>query len=139
VIEQGLRLLIQAGITSLSLNPAGNGAAVQLPENLISSVTPMAWTYRCIISEPTYILEGQDGFTDLEVQIDCHGYAMVNAIALARAIDGVLRGGYSGTLSDPDSTFVFGIIRIGPFIDGFSDANRSYVRTLEYSVQYGQI
>jgi hypothetical protein len=64
---------------------------------------------------------------------------MANAMTLARKIDGVLRGGFSGVLPDPDSTFVQGIFRSGPSVDGFSDLNRSYVRTLEYLVNYDQI
>ena len=63
---------------------------------------------------------------------------MADAIALARAIDGVLRGGYSGVLSDPDHTRVHGIFRRGPYVDGYSDLNRSYVRTMEYLVNYNQ-
>ena len=136
MIEQGLVLLIQAGLGNPPMAPGG--FAVELPKDQISATAPMAWTYRCIVADPTYHLGGQDGFTGLELQIDCHGYTMANAIALARAIDAVLRGVYSGTLSDPDATVVQGIFRMGPFLDGFSDANRSYVRTLEYLVNYNQ-
>jgi hypothetical protein len=141
MIEQGLVALIQNGIASLKLDPRGNGVAVMLPKDLLSpggSVT-MAWTYRGIVSTPTYVLEGQDAYTEWEIQIDCHGQTMVQAMTLARAIDGVLRGGYSGTLPDPDNTRVFGIQRIGPYLDGYSDANRSFVRTLEYKIDYAQI
>lgn len=135
MIEAGLVLLIQGGIGGI----APGGFAVQLAKDQISAAAPMAWTYRSITSEPTYVLEGQDALTGWEVQIDSHGYTMANAITLARAIDGVLRGGFQGTLSDPDHTVVLGIFRRDPFIDGFSDANRSYVRTAEYLVQYYQI
>ena len=138
MIEAGLVALVQQGITS-ALPGVPGGFAVQLPKDQISSASAMAWTYRCIVAEPTYTLQGQDPFTGLELQIDCHGYAMADAIALARAIDGVLRGGYSGVLPDADHTVVQGIFRMAPFTDGFSDANRSYVRTLEYLVNYDQI
>lgn len=137
MIEQGLVMLIQAGLGTPPLAPGG--WAVQLPKDLISPATPKAWTYRCIVSEPSYHLTGESGFTALEVQIDCHGLTMPDAIALARAIDGVLRGGYAGTLPDPDATVVQGIFRQGPYVDGFSDANRSYVRTLEYLINYNQV
>ena len=137
MIEQGFVALIQAGLGSPPMAPGG--FAVQLPKDQISSAAPMAWTYRSIVSDPTYHLGGQDALTGWEVQIDCHGYTMANAITLARAIDAVLRGGYTGVLSDPDHTFVQGVFRMGPFIDGFSDVNRSFVRTLEYLVNYDQI
>jgi len=137
MIEAGLVTLIQAGLGTPPMAPGG--FAVQLPKDQISSTSPMAWTYRGIIVEPTYVLEGQDAFTEWEVQIDCHGYTMANAITLARAIQGVLRGNWSGVLPDPDHTVAFGVQQeqLGP--DGFSDANRSYVRTLEYKIQYAQI
>jgi hypothetical protein len=115
------------------------GFAVQLPKDLISQTTPKAWTYRSITSEPTYVLEGQDGFTTWEIQLDCHGNTMDDAIVLARAIDSILRGGFRGILSDPDRTVVQGIFRQGPLVDGFSDSNRTYVRTLEYRIEYNQV
>ncbi len=137
MIEAGLVTLIQAGLGTPPMAPGG--FAVQLPKDQISSASPMAWTYRGIIVEPTYVLEGQDAFTEWEVQIDCHGYTMANAIALARTIQAVLRGNWSGVLPDPDHTVVFGVQQEPPGPDGFSDANRSYVRTLEYKIQYAQI
>jgi hypothetical protein len=48
-----------------------------------------------------------------------------------------MRGLYSGTL--PDGTIVQAIIRKPAFIDGYSDLNRSYVRSLEYEIQFDQI
>jgi hypothetical protein len=137
VVEQGLVLLIQSGISSLTPSVPG-GFAAELPKDQISASSPMAWTYRSITSEASYHLGGQDAFTGWNVQIDCHGYTMANAIALARAIDGVLRGIYQGTLPDTDQTFVQGIFRDPQFVDGYSDANRSFVRTMEYLVQYDQ-
>lgn len=91
-------------------------------------------------SDPSYVLAGQDSACDWHLVIDCHGATMANAITLARAIDGILRGATSAFhLPDPDNTFVQGIFRVAPFIDGFSDLNRSFVRTLEYRVIYNQI
>jgi hypothetical protein len=138
MIEQGLVMLIDQGISSVISGVPG-GSSVQLAKDQLSQSNSKAWTYRCFHSEPTYVLEGQDGFTAMELQIDCHGYTAADAQALARAIDGVLRGGFAGTLSDPDHTLVQGIFRQGPFLDGFSDSNRSFVRTLEYLVNYNQI
>jgi hypothetical protein len=142
MIDEGLVALIQSGITLQSNPPlAPGGFAVQLPENLIGApgqpgTYTMAWTFRSIISDPTIVLEGQDPFTSLEIQIDCHGYTMAYARLLARAIMRALPIGYAGTLTDADSTVVAGIFRLAPFIDGFSDADRSFVRSLEYKINY---
>jgi hypothetical protein len=137
-IEQGLVSLIQSGIGSL----APGGYAATVPEtNQVTAANPKAWTYRTIISMPTYVLEGEDLLTELELQIDCHGYTMDDAILLAKAIKSALRaaaptGGSPLVLSDPDNTVVQGIFRRAPHLDGYSDANRTYVRTLEYLVTY---
>jgi hypothetical protein len=135
-VAQGLYLLIQSGITSIS--PLPPGFAVQLPENQLSSTAPMAWSYRSITSTPTYTLAGQVSFTSWTVQIDSHGLTMAYAEQLAGAIDGVLRGGWSGTMSDPDSTVVNGIFRKSTFVDGFRDENKSFVRSIDYCVQFYQ-
>jgi hypothetical protein len=137
MIEAGLVTLIQNGLTGQSITVPG-GFAVQLPKDLISSNTPQAWTYRSILSTPTILLNGQDPLTMWEVQIDCHGYTMSDAIVLARAIDHVLRGSYAGVLSDADNTVVQGIFRLPSFVDGFNDTNRSFVRSLEYRINYVQ-
>ena len=137
MVEQGLVLLIQAGLAAGGLSVPG-GWPVQLPQQMAED-WPMAWTYRSITAPPSYTLDGEDGYTEWNVQIDCHGFAYADAIRLARGIDEVLRGGFAGVLPDPDSTVVQGIFRSDPFIDGFSDADRSYVRTLEYTVVYDQI
>ena len=138
MIEEGLVLLIQAGLARLTPYVPG-GFAVQLPKDQITPDAPMAWTWRSILSEPSYYLDGQDGLTSWEVQFDCHGQTMAQAMTLARAIDGALRGIYRGTLPDADHTVVQSITRQEPFIDGFSDANRTYVRSLEYRIDYQQI
>ena len=131
-------MLIQQGLGNPPIAEGGWG--VQLPKDvLISDANPMAWTWHSIVSDPTYTLEGQAGYTSWEVQIDCHGMTMANAMTLARAIDGVLRGGFQGFLPDPDNTYVHGIFRQGPFIDGFSDLNHSFVRSLEYRIDYDQV
>jgi hypothetical protein len=137
MIEMGFVSLIQSGLGSPPIAPGG--FAVQLPKDQISAAAPMAWTYRTTGADPTYILGGQDGVTDWHVTIDCHGLTMANAITLARAIDSVLRGAPSMTLPDPDHTVVQGIFRESAEIDGYSDMNRSFVRTLEYRVVYNQI
>lgn len=136
MVEEGLVMLIQAGLGSPPLAPGGFFA--ELPKDLISATNPMAWTYRSITSTPNYNLETETGWTDWTVQLDSHGLTSANAIQLARAIAGVLRGFVKGTLPDPDNTLVFNLYRQAPLIDGFSDVNRSYVRSLEYVIQYFQ-
>lgn len=137
MIEQGLVQLIQTGITSLSPAVQG-GYAVQLPKDTISATNPWAWTYRFLEADPSYHLTGQDGLTGAMIRIDAHGFTAVNMILLARAIDSVLRGGYSGVLTDPDSTVVLGIFRQNHFVDGYDDTNRSFCRTMDYLVNYQQ-
>jgi len=134
MVEQGLCQLIVGGVNDATVQMF----PVQLPPNHINATRPKALTYRSVLSEPLYVLEGQDPLTCWELQIDCHGFTMADAISLARAVDGVLRGGWSGTLPDPDATVVQGIFRLPGSVDGFNDASRSYVRSLEYSVRYVQ-
>lgn len=137
MVEQGLVLLINAGIASACPGLTG-GFPVQLPENFITATNPYSWTYRSILSEPLYTLQGQNPLTKWEVQIDCHGTTMLDAATVAKAVDSVLRGVWQGTMTDPDSTVVQGIYRQPGFIDGFSDISRTYVRSLEYKVIYVQ-
>jgi len=139
MVEQGLVQYIQAGIGSPPIAPGG--WATQLPKDLIgekANQVRMAWVWRSITAPPTDVLEGQDGVTPWSLAIDCHGYTAADSISLARRIDGVLRGARSVTLPDADSTFVQAIHRDPPAIDGINDLNRSFVRTLQYTVTYNQ-
>jgi hypothetical protein len=141
-------MLIQSGLASGSpaYNNIPGGYMAELPKDLLSTAIPQAWSYRSIIADADFVLNGETGWTEWDVQIDCHGYSgdamtsgAADAITLARAIVKVLRGGYRGYLADPDNTYVFGIFRRPPFVDGYSDVNRSFVRSLEYRIQYQQI
>ena len=138
MIEAGIVQLINAGIASAYPGLTG-GFSSQLPENFLSNANPWSWCYRSIMSKPLYMLSGQGALTEWEVQIDCHGKTAANSIGVARAIDGVLRGGYSGTLSDSDSTVVLGVFRLPSQVDGFNDDAHTFVRSLEYNIQYIQI
>ena len=113
---------------------APGGFTSMLPKDLLSPTVPMAWTYRTLSSEPNYFLTGQDGYTELIWQIDCHGLRASDARSLAMAIDATLRGGFAGTLSDADRTVVQGIFRLGPALDGYDPINRTFVKTLEYQI-----
>lgn len=144
-IDDGLLLLIEQGLSALTPPVTAPGYGTQLPKDLLSAATPLAFTVQSILSEPTYLLSGQDDFTGLEVQIDCHalgremgGPGKQGAVSLALAIDKVLRGGWAGVLPDADQTRVEGIFRLPHLQDGYSDVNRSNVRILEYRVNYHQ-
>jgi hypothetical protein len=137
VIEDGFVKLIQARLVTANVVAAGGFDTVLQPVDLISAKTPMAWAYRSIVADPDYNLRGE-GMTEWQVQVDCHGLTAAYKLTLARAIQRALMGGFSGQLPDADATFVAGIFRMPGQSDGYSDANHSYVRSLEYAVQYRQ-
>ena len=134
MVEKGLYDLIQSGTSNLA-----PGFAVTLPQNQLSASAPMAWTYRSITSKPLYTLAGQVSYTCWVVQIDCYGFqSAALSQQLYYAIDGVLRGGWQGTFTDPDNTVVNSILRKSTFVDLFKDENKSYVRSVDYEVCYYQ-
>ena len=137
MVEQGLSMYIQTGLAALEPPVVAAGAffGAQLPKDQISASSPMAFAYRSIIEDPNYNLSGP-GLREWQVQIDCHGFAQANSITLANAIKKILDPGFQGEFSDPDETLVAAIFRLHSQIDGFSDSNRSYVRSLEYAVMY---
>lgn len=142
MVEQGLVMLVQAGIATAFSPAVPGGYGVQLPKDIVSAkisdLNPKAWVWRTISLKTTYTIDSQVSLKSWRVEIQCHGYEMPDAILLAAAIDGVLRGNWSGTLPDPDSTKVDSIRCLPGGPDGYSDTNRSYVRSLEYSVQFYQ-
>jgi hypothetical protein len=137
MVEQGFVNLINTALATSLPNVTG-GFAVQLHENYISKANPMSWVYRSIINTPIYVLEGQDPLFSWEVQIDCIGYSMNHAIKVANAINDCLSGSWHGVMTDPDNTRVTIIERLPSMVDGFQDANRTYVRSLEYAIHYYQ-
>ena len=133
-------MLIQVALAgSPPVATVPGGYADTLPPDQITAAAPMAWAYRDIYSEPEYVLGGQTGWTELHVQIDCFGYAAANALELRNAIYNVLRGGYRGTLPDPDATYVFQIVGLRKIPSAFLTADRTWVRKLECIVQYQQV
>ncbi len=140
-VEEGLVKYIQNGLAALNSPPAAppGGFFATLDKDTITPSVPQAWCYKGISSQPDdKTLTNETGWTEWRVQIDCHGYAAKDAINLARDIRKVLRGRYRGNLPDTDSTYVFGIFREPGAVDGYSDANRSFVRSLEYLIVYQQ-
>ncbi|HXI42057.1 MAG TPA: hypothetical protein VNH83_18895 [Bryobacteraceae bacterium] len=133
-IEQGISLLVRNALSNPP-DDAFGGFFAQLPKDWISADRPRAWTYRFITSNPMYVLAGANGMVEAELQIDCHGFTPEDAIALAAAIDPVLSG-FHGLLPDDDQTKVQGMFNQGSSTDGYSDVNRTFVRTLEYQIHY---
>lgn len=138
-VERGLVMFIQAGLAgSPPVTPPPGGFFVSLPKDQISVANPKAWAYRGISAMADYTLEGRKGRTDWNVQIDCHGYTAKDAIGLAKAIDLLFAQGFRGNFPDPDSTYIFNVHLMAKGPDGFSDADRSYVRSIEYQITYQQ-
>lgn len=133
-LEQGLVSLIQSGTNNLA--PGGFMGAI--PEAYaVTAQNPKVWVFHTILDVPTIAFEGADALCEAEIQIDCHGYTADDAVALAAAVKAALSGvGNPVTLTDPDKTVVQGIFRRSPHVDGYSDANHTYVRSLEYLVAY---
>jgi len=130
MLEQGLFNLIQSAV------PSGvQGFAVEFPKDLISPSNPKAWLWRGITSNPLYSLNGQNAWTVTTIRIDCHGITMKDAMSLAKTIRDTLSG-WRGTMTDADSTVVQAILMTPLLVDGFDDANRSFVRTIEVDIQY---
>jgi len=129
--------MLEAGIVKLVMGNAGvlaitttGGFLLSLPKD---EALP-SWTYQIISDVGTYALRGEHGFVTRRLQIDCYANKPGDVISLAKAIDIVLSG-YQGTLTDPDSTIVFGCFG-SDVIDFFDDAGRTYRRMLEYEIQY---
>jgi hypothetical protein len=131
MLELGIKDLVMANAGVLAIAATG-GFLLSLPKD---AVLP-SWTYRSISDVGKYALRGEHGFVTRRLQIDCYANPLNpgQVVTLAQAIDQVLSG-YQGTLSDPDSTIVYGCFR-SDLIDFFDDAGRTYRRMLEYEIQY---
>lgn len=105
---------------------------VILPKDYISASNPKAVVYHSILNEPIYTLNGQNKLTVWEVQVDCHGFTMQDAITLANTVDSVLSGGLG------DSLTMQSIFKLPSQVDGYSDTNRTFIRSLEYQIHYVQ-
>lgn len=139
MIEQGFAMLLDARLAVSSIAPVPPGAFVKEPKDQLSAANPKAWCFHGLTAVADYALNAQMGWTEWTLQVDCHGYSGDDMIKLARAIEAALRPPFPALLSDPDNTRLFGIFRLPTQVDGESVANRSYVRSLEFTVQYQQI
>jgi hypothetical protein len=133
MLEAGIVSLVQADPVVTGLCPVG-GFLETLPKDLPRP----SWTYRMISDQSDWCLRGEHGFVKRRVQIDCFGDAAKDAVALARAIDRVLRG-YQGILPDPEATIVFGCFRSDLMDPPFDAAARSYRRMLEYEIDFCEV
>lgn len=131
VIEEGLVMLIQAGIGSPPMAPGG--FAGQFSQN---QPVP-AYYYRVISDKPDTGLLFVKGLIMRRFQFDCFGAQAVDAQVLANAVDAVLHG-FHGVLPDPDSTPVSSIIRTDRMGPEFSDSARNFWIMLEYQIWYKQ-
>lgn len=112
---------------------------VELPKDYISFKNPMGLKYRFITVPPDYTLStGDSGLQAATIQFDCCGYDSASSVVLAYALRKVFKANFRGPLLDPDATFVDSIFRLPTCVDGYSDTNRTYVRSLEYVVNYIQ-
>ena len=140
MVEQGLLKFIANGLAGSPPVTPPPGFLTHIEKDQISgSGSTQAYCIKTIGIDPDYVLTGQTGWTEWKVQIDACGATAKDSVDLARAIDNVLRGAFHGVLPDSDSTYVFGIFRIDGGADGYSDVNRTYVRSLEYRIVYQQI
>jgi hypothetical protein len=126
VFTQFLQALLNAILSGI------NVFEVILPKDYISLSNPKAIVYHSILNEPLYTLNGQNKLMTWEVQIDCHGFTMQDAITLANTVDKVLSGGLG------DSVTIEAIFKLPSQVDGYSDSNRTFIRSLEYQIHYIQ-
>ncbi len=130
MIDQGLVLLIQAGLGSPPIAPGG--FAGQAPKDYVGT----AYWYKIIAAKPDKGLQFTRGLTKRIYQFDCIGNNALDSLNLASALDVALRGFGNKKLPDPDQTFVSSISQedwVGPV---YSDTVRNFVTILQYEVWY---
>ena len=130
MIESGLVKLVQADAGVTALVGTRGGYFAELPKDYVLP----SWTYQFVSGVPEVTLKTTEALTYSRYQVDCHGTVAADAIKLAKAINAVLSG-FSGILTDPDSTRVQGCFRSN-VIDFFDDASQSYRRMLEYDLWF---
>jgi hypothetical protein len=135
MVEQGFVKHLNSLIAPTFPNVSG-GFLMILPENFVSKANPMSWTYQIVTTQPLYVLTGQNPLIETTIQVDCHGFEAVHAVKLARAVQKAMSGIWSGVFDDPDQTMVTAIFAEPTFVSGFNSDSRTYVTTLEYTVQH---
>ncbi len=130
MIEQGIVALVQGDPTVSGIASTG-GFAANLPKD-----HPLpSWTHKGVTEKPSYTFKGPVNVRPRRLQIDCYGYVFADCILLADAIDAVLSG-FSGTLTDPDSTFVQGCFRTNQIDFELDTASRTFRRMIEYELWF---
>ncbi len=130
MIEQGLVALVQGDPIVRGIAPVG-GFMVQLPKDQ----SLPSWSHTAITDKPSYVFAGEVSLRSRRVQIDCYGYIAADCILLGNAIDAVLSG-FSGILSDPESTVVQGCFRINQIDFPLDTVSRTFRRMLEYELWF---
>jgi hypothetical protein len=126
-------MLVQPAVASIA------GIQAQYLAQLPKDDELPGWTYRVISNKPNYTLTSKrPGLTFRRIQIDVYGAAAADVITLAAAIDQVLSG-YSGTLSDSDSTKVDSCFQSDLGDPQFDEARRTWRRFIEYTVNFMQV
>ena len=134
MIEQGIELLIQSGMGSPPLAPAG--FLDELPKDYLQTINGPAYTYKFFGGKRDTGLTHFVGLTMRRCQVDCYAQAAANVLLLAKAISLTLQG-FHGTLPDADSTLVYSILPSDEPMDFPYDAEaKSYRRMLEYDIFY---
>lgn len=124
-------MLIQAGSGSPPIALAVGGFAGHLEEN-----QPLpAYTYKVVSPNQYTGLQFFKGLTMWRFQFDCFGATAVVAQTLANAIDRILNG-FTGTLPDPDSTWVNVCLQTDRNGPNFSDSARNFWVMLEYEIWF---
>ena len=132
MIENGIVKLVQGNASVSAIATSGGGLFAEVPKDDLLPI----WTYRVVSLSPDITLLSFKGLKKMRLEIDCYGSAAVDCVNLARAIDVVLNG-FSGVLSDPDSTFVSSCFTSDE-MDFFDEASRTYRRMIEYEIFFSQ-
>ena len=137
VIQQGLVMLVQAGLAAspppFAGGPVPGGFADYLPENQ----APPAYIHRGISSVPQTGLQFVRGLVAKRIDIVSFGTNAAQAQLLAKAIHGIVNG-FKGTLSDPDATVVDSIIYQDDEGPKYSDSARNWYYMFEYRIWFYQ-
>lgn len=140
MIEEGIVKAIKAGLQAANVNVPGGYMSAELPKDLPSALVPQIWAVLFVTQDIGKSLKGQNSRTDAYIQIDCHGWdgdgqGSPRAFGLAKSIEFVMRGIGPAVLDDADSILLETVF-LEDVNDGFRDASRSYIRSLDYSLQF---
>ena len=132
MIEQGLIAKLNSSPAVQAIT-ANGGWYEQLPTD-----APMPnWSYMIVFANPVYGLQALSGLVSSMFQFDFYSENDngVGTVNLGKAFKSVLDG-FSGTLTDPDSTGVNSAFWVGEHDYPLDPARRTWRRMAEYRVLY---